>query len=639
MRLRQLRLSFLVFVSIGVVVGAYVKNDRILNFNHGVVNHCPEIDKYPKTQQLILWSVADKMHVPEGTPLATVPRRNFIDDYIFDKIEQAGIRPANLSGDEEFIRRIYLELTGRIPSPQDVRAFLQDPDPGTKRDRVVDRLLAGGEFTDKLTLWLGDLLENSARNLDNGGGGLNYTGRTLYYNVIKDAVAQNRPYNEVVRNLITAVGHSYQVGPANFIAREWYGGYNTQDMQDELVDRVGSAFLGTQLRCVNCHDGSRFAPANLNLWLQQRRRPELWGMSSFFSGVRFNRQRYVEGRNEYYYNIQEAATQGYDTNVNGGIRPPRRGVVQDRYVMPRYIFNGEENPDWLTSNPRERLAELVTGDPLFAKATVNYLWANLMHLGLIDPPSGIDPDRLDPTNPPPKPWEIQPSHPQLLNALANELVQSGYDLRHIIGLITKSNAYGLSARYDGVWDENYTRYFARRIVNRLSAEQLHDAIVVATGVANNYKIPQTNEQRRNGNCPDVTVTVQWAHQLPDPTEPSCNQDGGVRGFLNTFERGNRYSTERKTPPVGSISQVLTLMNNSPVIINRIRNQNALVRRLINDGLSDEELVDELFMATLSRLPNERERTTARSALAEGNRQQAAEDLHLALINMIDFLFY
>lgn len=639
MKAKKLKISLVVIFSIGVVVGAYVKSDRLLNFSADATDHCPVVDTYPKAQEPNLWTVADKMRIPQGKALGAIPRRNFIDEYIFGKMEQEGIQPAALSSDEEFIRRIYLDLTGRIPSPQEVREFLKDPDPETKGDRLAYRLLTSREYVDRVTLWLGDLLENSARGLNNNGGGLNYTGRTQYYHFIKDSVAENKPYDQLVTELITAAGNNYESGPANFVAREWAGGYNLQDMQDQLVDRVGSAFLGTQLLCINCHDGSRFASANLNLWLQERRRPELWGMASFFSGVRFGRQRYDGQQNEYYYNVEEVATQGYDTYVNGGQRPPRRGVVPDRYVMPRYINTGEEDPDWL-EEPRSKLAALVVADPLFAKATVNYVWASLMHRGIIDPPNAIDPARLDPKNPPPKPWEIQPSHPELLDALANDFVESGYNLRWIFELIVRSNAYRLSARYDGPWEDRFTPYFARRIVNRLSAEQLHDAIVMATGVAMDYKIPQRNEERRNANCPDVTVTVQWAHQLPDPIEPSCNgnPDTAVRNFLNVFERGNRFNTDRKIPPAGSISQVLGLMNNNPVVISRITNPGGLVSRLIAENVSNEELVDELFLATLSRLPNDSEKKAALAALAK-DPQRGAENLNLVLFNMIDFLFY
>ncbi|MBI1745417.1 MAG: DUF1553 domain-containing protein [Acidobacteria bacterium] len=621
-------------IGISAGIGAYVHISAMKSESSGALQ-CPARGKYPMSVSKPLRSPAQGKQADSRRGLGVIPRRNFIDDFIFDKMDQDGVVPAPLSPDEEFIRRVYLDLTGRIPSSQDVRDFLSSEDPN-KRDNLIDALIASEAFIDKLTLYLGDKLENTAVGLNNSSGGLNFTGRTKYYNYLRDFLARRRPYNELPGELINANGNTYQIGPANYIAREWQaGGYILQDMQDDLVNRTASVFLGTVTLCVNCHNGSRFASANLNLWLQQRTRSELWGMSAFFSGAQFGRQVYQKQVNvEYYYDITERPSLGYDTFATGGIRPERR-QGPDRYVLPRDIFSGDEYP---LTDLRSSLAQSVVANPLFAKAAVNYLWADLMNLGIVDPPGGFDPDRLDPLNPPPAPWEIQPSHPELLDALAGEFVNGGYDLRSMVALIVKSSAYQLSTRYDGAWDDSYLRYFARRMAQRMSAEQIHDSISQATGVFGRYKIPQRNEDRRDANCPNVTTTVQWAHQLPDPIEPNCNPDAGARGFINAFERGSRYGDARKTPPTGSITQVLTLLNNTFMIARVRDNPDRLVKRLLDQGVSDEALVEELFIATLSRFPTDSERTASLAAL-QVSRQQGAENLHLALLNKIDFLLY
>lgn len=536
---------------------------------------------------------------------------NFIDDRIFSKIAADNIPASGLSSDAEFVRRVYLDTTGRIPSSRDVRLFLQSQDPD-KRATLIDQLLNSDEFKDRMTLWLGDLVRNTAAILFP-------TARMTYYQYLKGAVAQNIPYNQLAHDLITGKGDNYTVGAANYVAREFAGG-PIQDTYDNLTVAVSKQFLGVPLECITCHNGA-YHLEQINLYLSNKTRRQLWGMSAFFSGAKFERTPITQ--NEYKWNISDVRSNGYDTRARGGLRPPR--VVENNeppVVPPAYLFT-RQTP--ASSDYREQLARLIVADPQFARATVNRLWREFMGVGIVDPVDAFDLARQDPANPPAAPWTVQPSHPELLNDLAREFQSSGYDLKHMISLILKSNTYQLSARFDGVWDDRYARYFARHMARRLSAEQMHDSIGMATQLPGNYTVE------------GMSAPVPWAVQLPDPTEPRSN--GAVVGLLNIFQRGDRNISERPALATGSIFQSLTLMNNG-FVTQRVKTStpNSLVQRLRGMGYSSDQVIDELFLSTLSRYPTAQERSLASNTLGS-SMTNGLEDLHWTLINKLDFIFY
>ena len=240
-------------------------------------------------------------------------------------------------------------------------------------------------------------------------------------------------------------------------------------------------------------------------------------------------------------------------------------------------------------------------------------------MGIVEPADQFDLARLDSA---PSGWTLQPSHPELLEALTDDFIRSGYDLRTIIRTIANSSAYQLSSRFTGVWSEAYTPYFARKFVRRLDAEEVHDAITLATGVWPSYGV-------------QGMPTLQWAMDLPDTQEPRA--DRGVGAFLDVFLRGNRDTNLRSDE--GTILQSLNMMNNA-FVLTRIRNSNAntTVSRLLgNKEYSDADVVEHLFLSTLGRFPSAKEVSLATAAL-KTNRVTGAEDLQWALLNKIDFLY-
>jgi Protein of unknown function (DUF1553) len=301
-----------------------------------------------------------------------------------------------------------------------------------------------------------------------------------------------------------------------------------------------------------------------------------------------------------------------------GPRPARTGGPWE----PSYITTGEEpqNGEW-----RKEFARMLILDRQFAKAAVNYLWAYFFNYGLVDPPDAWDLARVDPEEPPPAPWTLQVTHPELLEQLTDFFIQNNYSIKSVIRLIANSNAYQLSSKYPGAWRPTYTRYFAKHYPRRLSAEELYDALQIATDTTTPMFVPGSDQPLR------------YANQLPDPTEP--RSDPAVLEFLNTFGRGDWWNVKRNPSP--TILQLLYTLNANQTVLRTFasRPDSPLNRpgRLVDSGLSDEEIIRQLYLATLTRYPTAEE-TGAVLAMKSGTRLDWVSDLQWALINKLDFIF-
>jgi hypothetical protein len=575
-----------------------------------------------------------------------MPRKNYIDQHIFDRMGQAGIDSAPLCTDEEYLRRVTLDLTGRIPTAATVSAFLADTS-ANKRDRLVDQLIASPEFIDKWTLYFGDLFRNTAfpSNIQ-----IFLDGREAFHRFIRNGITVNRPYNQLVTELITATGDNKTNGAANFIVLGNVPMGPAQDTMDGLAVQASSVFLGlSSMDCLLCHDGAGHLDA-VNLWGAGVTRAQAYGMSAFFARTRRAFTRANSSVNYGTYTITENATGEYQLNTNSGNRQNRTPIEGRNTAAPRYLTgtttvgSGE--------NRRQALARLLTADPQFARATVNYLWEEMMVEGLVSPSNTFDPARLDPAAKLPAGWSVQPHNPELLEALARDFQQNGFNLRQVIGTIAKSTTYQLSSRYPGTWKLEYLPFYARRYVRRLDAEEIHDAVVQATG------IPPVTTYRETGSTTNVTIfgypilgdegtkqrEVRWAGQLPDPNEP--RQRGDVRSFLDSFLRGNRDSNLRSDD--SSILQALNLMNNS-FVTTRIRLndratvgtetiRNTVYNLVSNTALTNEQLIDQLYLTTLSRRPTAAEKSKILPYFNTGTRQTVIESLQWVLLNKVDFIF-
>jgi hypothetical protein len=554
----------------------------------------------------------------------TIPRKNFIDDAIFGRMATAGIRSAPLASDLEFLRRVTLDLTGRIPSGADVVRFMNDPNP-SKRDLKVDALIGSPEFVDKWTMFLGDLYKNNAEN-NNVNRDIN--GRDSFYLYLKDAVSTNKPYDQLAREVISASGDSFAQGQVNWPVGNTIAMGPAQDTYDGQSVNLSSMFLGINVAdCLLCHDGARHLD-QVNLWGSKQRRQNMWGLSAYFARVRMQRQVVTMTPQVAKYIVSEAATGEYQLNTTTGNRVARQPINGVSVITPNYPFaagttSGSAGSIQAGESRRQALARQVTGDIQFARAIVNYVWEKFMVQAFVSPSNTFDLARLDPDNPPPAPWTLQPTNPQLLEALAEWFQANHYDLRALMSLIAKSNAYQLSATYPGTWDVSYVPYYARRYVRRLDAEEVHDAITKATDIPGNYTL--------QGALPPV----HWAMQFPGTEEPQSSST--VAAFLNAFGRGDRDTNPRRSD--GSILQSLDMLN-SPVLLERIHenDQGSHVAILLSQTSDSQTIIWDLFLNTLSRPPTDQEIALFIPTFQQSGNQVAAENLQWVLLNKIDFLF-
>lgn len=584
-------------------------------------------------------------YVPPGSPTYNFNQSQdtgSIDSYIFADLQKNGIAPAPATTDWEFVRRIYLDLTGRIPTTQQTLSFVSDTDT-QKRAKLIDTLLASAQWIDKWTMFYGDLLKNTTTFPSTG---LNRfpQGRNAFYTYIHDSLAADKPYNQMVTELLsTTADNSYTTGKINWLVGGWMSNGPVQDTTDQMTANWADTFLGiTHVNCLLCHNG-RGHLDSISLWAANTTRYQAWQLSSFLSHTQLVRTvPDSTNKNVYYWGVADN-TKGYTTdyalNTTTGNRPARVAPTGCKsgqpcfYVPPQYIFNGDAPKPG--ENYRVAAAREITGDFQFARAAVNYLWAYFFGQGIVDPPDTFDPARLDPNNPPPAPWTLQPTNARLLNALATHFIQSGYDLKATMREIVNSQAYQLSSRYNGSWSPNYQPYFARKYVRRLWAEEVHDAIVLSSGTYPSYKLTGFTDQ----GAPYPTV-LTFAMQGPDVVESFSGdpQSGNATNLLNAFLRGNRDDQPRKQD--GSILQALNQMNG--FVESRLATTGSQPSQLVLNSvnLSNTDAVKTLYLAILSRYPSTSEMSTAVSYLTTGgtNHTQNLQDLVWSLYNKVDFLF-
>jgi hypothetical protein len=535
-----------------------------------------------------------------------LPIANFIDTHISTKLKSAGIAPAALARDEEFLRRVSIDLTGAIPLPADVDAFTADTRTD-KRARKIDELLNSSAFVDRWTMWYGDLVQNvqvsdSVRQY--------YLGRNAHYLWIKESIRTGKPYDAMVREDLAGEGDNFTSGTANYAVRQLQRNGPPQDTYDNLAAHSAEKFLGIPMLCISCHSG----PGHLelvNIYLRGKTRDDFWKMAAFFSRTGIRGSRYTDPANPnaniIRFDVTTVANGTYRLNTTDGNKTPRAPAAgQPDTVSPAFLLTGEQPKPGEAY--RAAYGRMLTADRQFARATVNYLWKEMFGTGLVEPVNAFDLARLT----------VQPSHPELLEALTDEFIHNGYSLRGLLRTIALSNTYQLSSAYAGTHPD--VTYFARRAPRRLSAEAMLDAITTATAVP--VSLPVAG-----------LTAVAKAMQLPDPLEARRN---AASLFLNEFGRGNRDDIARSND--GAIAQALAMMND-PVVTTRVRRaNNSTVAKVLASTSDPGTIADQLYLATLSRRPNAAERQTAIDYLRAGILNERAEDLQFALINSLEFLF-
>ena len=556
------------------------------------------------------------------TASAPMPRKNFIDEYIFGRMERDGIRPAPLASDLEFLRRVTFDLTGRPPTNQEMFAFVADTNPN-KRDLLVDKLVWSYEFLDKWTMFFGDLYKNNAT-------AQNVTryqqGRDTFYTYIYESLTANKPYDQMVRELIAGEGDNLVNGASNWLVGTTVTMGPAQDTYDGGAVNAASMFLGINVvDCLLCHDGARHLDS-LNLWGKDEKRINMQGLSAFFARTRMTRDT-SQTPNYAKFLVSQVATGDYLLNTNSGNRQPRVPVNGSNRVMPKYPWNSATTIP-ADANRLQSLATTLTSDMQFSRATVNYIWEEFMVEPFVSPSNAFDLARLDPKNPPPAPWTLQPTNPELLQAMAEWFQQSGYNIRLLMMTIAKSNAYQLSSYYAGEWSLDYVPYYARKFVRRLDAEEIHDAIVQSTWILPSYTMDYAGSLY-------PLPPVSWAMKFRDTLEPRSN--GATAQFLNAFGRGNRDQTPRDRS--GSVLQALSLMNHT-FVTNRIHaaNNGSSVQWILRYTTDRRTIVEHLFLSTLQRPPTPGEMQTGLDAMQWLGNQGGAEAIQWSLLNKLEFIF-
>jgi hypothetical protein len=493
-----------------------------------------------------------------------LPPHNYIDRLVDAKLERLKIQPSPMADDVTFLRRLSLDLTGRLPSPENVRAFVEDPRPSRlKRAKTIDKLIASPEYVDHWTVKWGDLLQSSRKYLGEKGA-------YEFQQWIRDAIASNRPYDRLVRELLTARGSSYENPAANYfrVTRE----------AKPAMEKTTQVFLGVRMVCAQCHDHP------FERWTQN----QYYQMSAFFSAVGIRAG----------YEVGEEIV--FDQRADYEMKHPKNG----RVMTPQFMLASSDAPVPDGPQRRDALADWLTSrdNPFFAKAMANRMWSYFLGKGIIDPV-----DDIRASNP--------PSNPALLDALTKDFVAHEFDLRYLMRTIVSSRAYQASI-VTNEWNAGDRDNFSHAIPRRLSAEELMDAVSSAAGARARF--------------PDVPEDTA-ASQLVDPHI-------GREGFLDVFGRPPRESScecERRSD--FSLPQALNLVNGK-TISDAVADPNGRVARLVLSGNSDEALVDELYLAALSRLPTREEQLRGVTYMSNGAKASRAQDLLWALLNSKAFLY-
>lgn len=539
--------------------------------------------------------------------------RNFIDKHLFAVMHRDKIPHAVLTGDYTFLRRVHLDLTGRIPTPDQIATFVSD-NATNKRDREIDRLLDSDAWVDKWAYWYGDLFRNCANRIGNPA-------TENFDKWIRQSLREDKPYNQMVTELLTATASGSvwmpDAAPSGYLARLHIPGdtmYSDrhEDTSDEIVVQSSKLFLGINFQCISCHGGAGFLE-KVDLGLSTKKREDLWAMAAFFGKTRV---RIVPFQDR--FTISEDG-KGYDCKSASSVRLHRDGES----VQPTFMLSGKTADQ---DRPlRSQFAKLLTSHPQFAKATANLFWKEFFGMGIVEPVDGFDLARQDPAKPPPSPWTIQPTNPQLLEDLGNYFTDNGFNLRSLMRAMTQSSAYQLSSHYDCEWQASYTPYFARHFVRILSAEELHDAIVEATGVYADYP-------RKHMLYGTTQQTIRYWTQAASPENIG---DGDAKQLLRTFGQSNREWAN----PVkhGSILQAMMMMNSKFVTSRVTVSRESFAKTMFDSTLTDEQILEVMYLRSLSRKPTNQERSIAQSWIAE-DRKVGIEDLQWSLLNKLDFLF-
>jgi len=507
---------------------------------------------------------ADKI-LPDSL-YATLPVNNEIDRLVYARLKKLGLAPSAGCTDSEFIRRASLDAIGTLPTAEQARGFLADTS-SDKRNKLVDRLLDQPAYGDYWAVKWGDWIRGNPSRI----------GVKPVYLLdlwLRESFRQNKPYDQFVRELLTAQGSTHRYGPTAI--------FRDKREPADAGSFVSQIFLGVRMECAKCHHHPN------EKWAQT----DYYQLAAYFAEVKHKGQGISEpisGEAEFIWHAPGGEVKHPITGELMKPKPPGGPAAQiEPGSDPRAAL-----VDWMTN----------TNNPFFAPAIANRVWAQFFGRGIVDPA-----DDFRASNP--------STNEPLLDWLAHDLVANGYDLKHLMRTIMRSRAYQLSStptEYNIADTKNFSRAYRRR----LSAEVLLDAVCSVTGTTDSF----------SGLPPGARAMETWNNKLESV-------------FLDAFGRPNSSAAppcERDTQP--TVVQALHLMN-STRLQTQIGSTEGRAKKLADSKLSNEEIVNELYLTTWSRLPAKEETQLALAAFSakDATRQTATEDIMWALINSAEFVF-
>ena len=509
---------------------------------------------------------------------ARTPKRNVIDKRVIEQLRRLNLKPSKPSSDSEFIRRVYLDVVGMLPTPQETKAFLADTSE-TKRDDLIEKLLAQPEFVDYWAYRLSDLFLISSKKL-------RPLALKTYYDWLRGEIEKITPWDQLVRQVVAAKGDTLKNGAANF--------YSIHQDPETMAENVSQAFMSLSINCAKCHNHP------LEKWTND----QYYSFANLFARVR-------------------AKGWGGDARSGDGARTlfiaDRGDLIQPRTGKPQppAPLDGQAIASDSTEDRREALADWLTSpeNPYFTRSIANRVWANFFGRGIVEP---VDDLRI--SNP--------ASNEPLLQAISEHLAKNDYDLKSLMRLILRSETYRRSST-PLPENEGDQKYYSRYYPRRLMAEVLQDAITSVTRVSPKYNRITLSDGSTEGTS--LYREGTRALQLSDSAVTSY--------FLKTFGRNEREITcecERSNKP--SMVQVLHL-SNGDTLNNNLRSKQSRVNTMITQGNGD--IIDEAYLLCLSRRPSDSERKRLQNIFEvapETERRGVVEDLFWALMTSREFLF-
>jgi hypothetical protein len=511
---------------------------------------------------------------------ANVAPNNEIDKLVFAQLKELRLKPAELAADHVFLRRAYLDALGILPTADETRKFLSDADP-KKRDKLIDALLERPEFAEYWAQKWSDLLRNEEKALDKKGV-------AVFFRWIAAQLAADRPLNEFARDILAARGSTYENPPANF----W------RAVRDPLQrsESVAQVFLGVRIGCARCHNHP------FDRWTID----DYYGFGALFARVDYrvlsNTKKDDLDKHEF------VGEQIVWQNRTGEMPNPRtKQPATPRFLGAASVLPADNGDrlgavaDWIAS-PK---------NPFFARAQVNRIWLHLMGRGLVDPN-----DDFRATNP--------PTNPELLEWLAKDFATGGFRLKHTVRTIMRSRTYQLAATTRDRATMGDDLHHSHATVTPLEAEQLLDAIAQVTGVPVRFA--------------GYPLGLR-ANQIPAPPQSGRRGFEGMgERFLKTFGKPERLLTcecERNDDP--GLLQAFQLITGE-LMNSLVKESDNRIGKMISAGKTDSEILDELYLAALSRAPNATESRKLLAYVAQAKDRRAAwEDVLWALLNSKEFL--